>query len=98
MRRIIYDVEARFDVLEIVEFYERVDVPQLADRFTSELEKFIEHIAERPESFVEVRSGLRRANLNRFPHHIIFQIVDTETIKILTVKHDRRNPDLGLDR
>ncbi len=98
MRRIIYDVEARFDVLEIVEFYERVDGPQLADRFTSELEKFIEHIAERPESFVEVRSGLRRANLNRFPHHIIFQIVDTETIKILTVKHDRRNPDLGLDR
>jgi plasmid stabilization system protein ParE len=98
VRRIIYDVEARFDVLEIVEFYEKVEGQQLADRFTSELEKFIEHIAERPESFVEVRSGLRRANLNRFPHHIIFQIVDTETIKILTIKHDRRNPDLGLDR
>lgn len=98
MRRIVYDVEARFDVLEIVEFYEKVAGPQLADRFTSELEKFIEHISKRPESFVEVRSGLRRANLNRFPHHIIFQIVDTETIKILTVKHDRRNPDLGLDR
>jgi plasmid stabilization system protein ParE len=98
VRRIVYDVEARFDVLEIVEFYEKVDGPQLADRFTSELEKFIEHISKRPESFVEVRSGLRRANLNRFPHHIIFQIVDTETIKILTVKHDRRNPDLGLDR
>lgn len=98
MRRIVYDVEARVDVLEIVEFYEKVDGQQLADRFTSELEKFIRYVAERPESFVEIRSGIRRANLYRFPHHILFQIVDTETIKILTVKHDRRNPDLGLDR
>lgn len=98
MRQIIYDVEARFDVLEIVEYYEKIDDPQLADRFTSELEKFIKYVAERPESFADIRSGLRRANMNRFPHHIIFQIVDTETIRILAVKHDRRNPDLGLDR
>ena len=98
MRRVIYDVEARFDVLEIVEFYEKVDGPHLADRFISELEKFIEQIAERQKSFVEIRSGIRRANLNQFPHHILFQIVGAETIKILTVKHDRRNPDLGLDQ
>lgn len=98
MRRIIYDVEARFDVLEIVGYYEKVDSSQLADRFTSELEKLIEYIAGRPESFVEVRSGIRRANLDKFPHHILFQLVDTETIKVLAVKHDRRNPDLGLDR
>lgn len=98
MRQIVYDVEARFDVLEIVEYYEKADSPQLADRFTSELEKFIEYVAERPESFAEIRSSLRRANLLAFPHHIIFQIVDTETIRILTIKHDRRHPDLGLDR
>ena len=98
MRRIIYDVEARFDVLEIVEYYEKVDGPGLADRFTSELEKFIENIARRPESFMQIRSGVRRANLNRFPHHVLFQIVDKETIKILAVKHDRRHPDLALDR
>ena len=98
MRRIIYDVEARFDVLEIVEYYEKVDGPQLADRFTSELAELITHIAERPESFAQIGSGLRRANLNRFPHHIIFEIVGIETIKILTVKHDKRHPDLGLDR
>lgn len=92
MRRIIYNVEARFDVLETVEFYEKVDGPQLADRFISELEKFIEHIAARPESFVEIRFGIRRANLSRFPHHVLFQIVDAETIKVLAVKHDRRTP------
>ena len=98
MRRIVYDVEARFDVFEIVEYYEKADGPQLADRFTSELQKFIEYDAERPESFTEVRSGLRRANMVSFPHHVIFQIVDEETIKVLTVKHNRRHPDLGLNR
>lgn len=98
MRRIVYDVAARFDVLEIVEYYEEIEGPQLADRFTSELQKFIEYVAQRPESFAEVRAGLRRANLVTFPHHVIFQIVDSETIKILTVKHDRRHPDLGLNR
>ncbi len=98
MRRIVYDVEARLDVLEIVEFYEEADGPQLADRFTSDLKQYIEYIAERPESFRQIRSGIRRASLNRFPHHVIFQIVDENPIKILAVKHDRRHPDFGLDR
>ncbi len=98
MRRIVFDVEARLDVLQIVEYYEQADGPQLADRFTSELENFIESIAERPESFAEIRSGLRRANMGRFPHHILFQIIDSQTIRILAVKHDKRHPDLGLDR
>ena len=98
MRRTVYDVEARFDVLGIVEYYENVEGPHLADRFTSELKKFLEYVATRPESFLEIRSGIRRANLDRFPHHILFQIVDSGTIKVLAVKHDRRHPDLGLDR
>lgn len=98
MRRIVYDIEARFDVLEIVEYYEKVEGQHLADRFTSELKKFLEFVATRPESYVEIRPGIRRANLDRFPHHILFEIVDLETIRILTVKHDRRHPDLGLDR
>ena len=98
MGRVVFNVEARFDVLEIVEYYEKVDGPQLADRFTLELEKSIDRIAARPQSFVEIRSGIRRANLDRFPHHVLFQIVENETIRILTVKHDKRHPDLGLKR
>ena len=98
MRRIVFDVEARFDVLEVVQYYEKVDGPQLADRFTSELQATIEQVATRPGSFAEIRSGIRRANFGRFPHHVLFQIVDDETVKILTVKHDKRHPDLGLNR
>jgi plasmid stabilization system protein ParE len=98
VRRIRYHVEARVDVLGIVEYYEDKEGPKLADEFTSELEKFIEAVAERPLSYREIAPGVRRANLDRFPHHVLFQIIDDETIEVLAVKHSRRDPALGLDR
>ena len=98
MKRIAYHLGARLDVLEIVEYYEREADAQLADRFTSELESFIESIAERPQSFREHKKGVRRANLVRFPHHVLFRLIDAETIKILSVKHDARRPSYGLNR
>jgi plasmid stabilization system protein ParE len=98
MKRIVYHVGARLDVLEIVEYYEQESGPDLADRFTTELEHFVEAIAERPQSYREHPKGIRRANLERFPHHVLFRIVDTETIQILSVKHDHRRPSYGLDR
>lgn len=98
MIRIIYHVGARLDVLDIVEYYERESGADLADRFTSELEAFIEAIAERPHSYREHPRGIRRANLNRFPHHVLFRVVDAETIEILSVKHDHRRPSYGSER
>ncbi len=98
MKRIDYHVGARLDVLDIVEYYEEESGADLADRFTAELEIFIEGIAEWPNSYREHPKGIRRANLNRFPYHVLFRIVDVETIEILSVKHDRRRPSFGLDR
>ena len=57
MKRIVYHLEARFDVLEIVEHYEQEGGAQLADRFTSELQRFIEAIAQRPESSLVIKEG-----------------------------------------
>jgi plasmid stabilization system protein ParE len=98
VKRIRYHVEARIDVLEIVQYYEEQEGAELADEFTSELERFIERVAERPLSYREIEPGTRRANLEQFPHHLLFQIVDDETIKVVAVKHNRRHPNLGLDR
>jgi plasmid stabilization system protein ParE len=98
VRKIRYHVEARVDVLEIVEYYEDKEGPELADEFISELERFIESVAERPLSYREVEPGTRRANLDRFPHHVLFQIIDDEMIKVIAVKHNKRHPAQGLDR
>jgi plasmid stabilization system protein ParE len=98
VKRVVYHVEARFDVLEIVEYYEREAGPVVADKFTAELERFIEKIAERPAAYPQPGTGIRRANLDRFPHHVLYRITDGNTVKILSVKHDRRRPSYGMDR
>lgn len=98
MRRVVYHVAARSDVLEIVEYYEREGGAELADRFTAELEDFIRRVAENPLAYSEFKHGIRRANLRRFPHHILYRILDEQTIKITSVKHDRRRPSYGLQR
>jgi len=98
MRRIGYHVEARLDVLEIVEYYEQRSGVALADRFVTELLHFIEAIAKRPESFPEHVTGIRRVNLDRFPHHVLFRILDERAIKILAVKHNNGHPSHGLQR
>ena len=98
MKAIVYHLGARLDVLEIVEYYEREGGAQLADHFTSELERFIEAVAERPNSYREHPKGIRRANLDQFPHHVLFRIVNAETVKILSVKHDKRRPSYGMHR
>ncbi|MFN0277698.1 MAG: type II toxin-antitoxin system RelE/ParE family toxin [Pyrinomonadaceae bacterium] len=98
MKQIVYHVEARLDVLEIVEYYEQEGGAKLADRFTAELEKFVELIARRPESYSTRVKDVRRANLRRFPHHVLFRVIDEDTVKILSVKHDSRRPSYGTDR
>ena len=98
MKRIVYHVEARIDVLEIVEYYERESGTALADRFTAELESFIERVAQNPLTYREFRHGVRRANLHRFPHHMLYRILEGDIVKIISVKHDRRRPSYGLRR
>ena len=96
--RIIYHPSSRFDVLDIVEYYEREGDAMLADEFYQELLITINKIRSRPNSYPIFFESLRRVNLRRFPHHILYEILDDKTIGILVVKHGHRDPKYGLDR
>lgn len=96
--KVVYHLGARLDVLEAVEYYEREDGPALADRFTGELEIFIERISDAPRSYREVGAGMRRIDLSKFPYHVLYRIIDANTVKVLTVKHHKRRPSYGLRR
>ncbi len=96
--KVRYHVLARQDVLSILECYERETDHQIAVKFFSELKHCIRRIAKDPNSFPEISKGIRRCLLNRFPYQINFEIVNSADVKILVVKHQRRDPDCGLDR
>ena len=95
--RVVLHPKIHSDVHAIMEYYERVAGPELADDFYGELRRFMLDAAERPESYSVREHHLRRANLLRFPYHFLFRIVG-DAVRILVVRHNRRHPSLGIHR
>ena len=96
--KVRYHALARQDVLTILEYYEREADHEIAVKFFAELEHCIRRIARGPNSFPEIAKGVRRCLLNRFPYQINYEILNSSEVKILVVKHQRRDPDFGVNR
>ena len=95
---IIVHPEVDNDLLGQIEFYSREASSQVAVEFYSEFRRCFDVIVDRAASFPLYTSRLRRINFNRFPHHILFEILDNEIVHVVVIKHDHRDPDFGLDR
>ncbi len=85
------------DLAKIMEYYERVATPELADDFYREFRLFVEEAVGRPESFALRERDIRRANLRRFPYHFLFRVTG-DAVRILVVRHHRRRPSFGVRR
>lgn len=86
------------DIESAMEYYVQEAGAQIATEFYDEFKRCRKIIAVRPRSYPVVERGIRRINFHRFPYHILYQVVDDGYVKILVVKHDRRDPDFDLDR
>lgn len=95
--RLILHPRGRSDVAAIMEYYERVAGPELADEFYAELRYCMVQAAEKPEMFAIRERDIRRVNLRSFPYHFLFRIVG-DVVRILVVRHHSRHPSLGLRR
>ncbi len=89
--------EVASDISRIMDYYEDISGLQLAEEFYAELRSFFQKAAESPEAYRVRERDLRRVNLERFPFHFLFRIVD-DRVRILVVRHHRRRPSLGLTR
>ena len=88
---------ARSDVSRIMDYYEDAGGSEIADEFYSELWSFLRKAVNSPEGYAIRERDIRRVNLERFPFHFLFRIVD-DRVRILVVRHHRRRPWLGLTR
>lgn len=95
--RAVFHPHVYSDVAKIMEYYERVATPELADDFYREFRFFVDEAAERPESFAIREHDIRRANLRRFPYHFLFRIAG-DSVRILVVRHHRRHPSRDIRR
>ena len=70
---------------------------QLGEDFFAEFQLGVAKACKNPQMFHFDSLGLRRCNLERFPYHFLYD-VQTETIRIWVLRHDRRKPSFGTRR
>ena len=85
------------DLRAALTYYEREGGTVLGDRFFGEVEQCVVSIRNRPEGHHFSDGGYRRAALETFPYHILYE-VDFSGIWIAILRHDRRHPSYGLRR
>jgi toxin ParE1/3/4 len=92
-----YHELARQEVIEITQYYAS-ERSELAAEFLAELASGVDAIVSNASTYEQVRPGLRRYLLQRFPYSIYYRQPDAETIRIVAVKHHSRRPGYGMRR
>lgn len=86
----------RRDVSAALRYYDSIS-DSLGDDFWAEFERICGELDDHPERFHFDPSGWRRANLRRFPYHLLFY-QELDGVRVMTLRHHRRNPRFGLRR
>jgi len=93
---VTYHPAVQRDVSAVLRHYDRIS-PRLGDAFWAELLAHTEAARISPERHHRVERGLRRVNLKRFPFHFLY-CIRPGGIRIIVVRHHRRQPAYGLQR
>ena len=94
--RLAYHPLVQREVSKILRHYDRISKP-LGDAFWAELTRLIELVSAKPERFHFADRGLRRANLRRFPYHLLFR-EKVDGIRVIVLRHNKRHPNYGTAR
>ena len=94
--KVEYHPAVEQDTAEALQRYRPVS-PKLRDEFKAELRRVIKMAASKPGRFHLIEPGLHRANLKRFPYHVVYREL-ADGIRVMLVRHHRRHPDFGMER
>ncbi len=83
--------EARRDLASAVAWYDG-EFPDLGQELAREAKRLCELISDSPLTGVEVRPGIRRRLLRRFPYAILYS-QDPVGVVVIAVMHQRRRPE-----
>jgi toxin ParE1/3/4 len=88
---------AQHDIAEAAKYYNH-HRPGLGDEFLAEIDKAVAAVAADPVAFEQVRPGIRRYLVRRFPYGIYYRMPDENTVRIVVVRHHSRRPGYGMRR
>jgi len=96
MKPLVIHPSAAKDAREIAALYAKIS-DELRDKFWSEIDDAIDGIEQYPERHHYDLGGRRRANLKRFPYHILFE-ERLECNRVMVIRHHHRDPHYGSRR
>ncbi len=88
------------DLLDAQKYYGEID-PALSKDFRHHLDLIVATLSESPFFYhpLSSRSRFRRANMKRFPFHLVYEVIAPDSlIRVVVVRHDKRHPSHGLNR
>jgi plasmid stabilization system protein ParE len=88
--------EAERDVRDAVSWYEE-QRPGLGRELILELDAVYERLSENPHLYRDIRRGIRRAIVRRFPYGVFYLVTDIE-VRVIAVVDMARNPSVWQDR
>lgn len=94
--RIVRHPKLAGDVREAAVHYAEIS-ERVLSAFWRELDSVLASVERNPRSHHFDSCGLRRANFSRFPYHVLYEVND-ETIYLVVLRHDRRDPNYGINR
>lgn len=89
--RLVAESAVDHDIAAAFDWYERQQTG-LGRQFLDELRGTYDRIAYNPFTYQDIRSGIRRALVRRFPYAVYFA-VEGDVVVVLAVLHVNRNPD-----
>jgi len=92
MYSIEIDVDAKVELIEIVEWYNQQKF-ELGFDFLDEIENIFTYFIENPNIYAKFANNFHRANCNRFPYSIIYTILeDDKVVFVVGIFHQHRSP------
>jgi plasmid stabilization system protein ParE len=91
-RRLILRRQAGSDLRQAFDWYEQ-QRPGLGVEFVTEVERAIQSLSGRPNSFPKTHGDARRILVNRFPYGVYF-VVGARSVSVIGVLHGSRNIDV----
>jgi plasmid stabilization system protein ParE len=88
---------AQRDISKAAHYY-RTQQPGLEHEFLAEIQTTVATIVDNPSLFEQIRPGIRRCLVNRFPYSVNYRLPDAETVRIILVRHHSRRPGFGMRR
>jgi plasmid stabilization system protein ParE len=89
--------EVQSDLKEGLTYFDSQGGSKLGDRFFAEVQAAVERIRAHPNRYGFLKGDIRRAPLNVFKYHLFYRIT-SRGVRVLVLRHHRRNPRFGLSR